>query len=37
MAPTPRESLVDTSNPAGIEGVEYIEYRAEWPQAEDVL
>lgn len=33
MTPSPRESLVDASNPAGLEGVEYVEYRTARPQA----
>jgi len=32
-APLDRELLADTSNPMGIEGVEYIEYRVSRPQA----
>ena len=31
--PLDREPLADTSNPMGIEGVEYIEYRVSRPQA----
>ena len=31
--PPDREALADTSNPMGIEGVEYIEYRVSRPQA----